>query len=129
VAVEPAALLGVADGQLGHGVAAVVGVQLDRAAGLVGHEGVVVPGSKQLALVGAVAHAAHDQPVAARPGLGDLRDARVGIADVGPGALADRGGRSPDGLGLAHRDREAHVMSAQPGKHRGRPEPRVGPGR
>ena len=42
--VEPGTLLGVADGELDDGVAAVIGVQLDRGAGPVGYERVVAPG-------------------------------------------------------------------------------------
>jgi hypothetical protein len=71
--------LGVADGELDHGVAAVVSIQLNRTAGPVGDERLVVPASKQLPLVGAVAHTTHDQPVAAQPSLGDLRDAEGAV--------------------------------------------------
>jgi hypothetical protein len=51
VVVEPGTLLGVADGELDDGVAAVIGVQLDRGAGPVGYERVVAPGREELLLV------------------------------------------------------------------------------
>ena len=55
-------------------MAAVVGIQLDSGADAVGDERVVTPGREQLGLVAAVADPAHDQPVAAVAGLGDLGD-------------------------------------------------------
>jgi hypothetical protein len=70
---QAGARLEVADGQLTHGVAAVVGVQPGGGADAVGHEGVVAPGGKQLDLVALVADTTHDQPVAPVGGLGDLR--------------------------------------------------------
>jgi hypothetical protein len=91
VVTQPAAVLGVADGELDDGVAAVVGVQLDRGADPVGHQRVVAPGREQLLLVIGVRDAAHDEAVAAKRGLGDLRDPVRGGADVDPGSLADAG--------------------------------------
>ena len=61
---QPGAGLQVADGQLTHGVAAVVGVQEGGGAGPVGDERVVAPGGKQLGLLALVADATHEQPVA-----------------------------------------------------------------
>jgi hypothetical protein len=77
----------VADAQLDDGVAAMVGVQPDRGADPVGDEGVVAPGGEQLGLGADQAGAAHDQPVALIAGLGDLRQATVGVEDVDPGVL------------------------------------------
>jgi hypothetical protein len=125
--VQAGATLGVADGEFDDGVATVVGVEFGHGAGPVGDERVVVPGRKQLALIGAVAHAAHDQPVAAEWGLGDLRDTRVGIGDVDPGGLRDGSDRGADRFGLPHGDREPGVVGAQPGDDLGRPEPRISP--
>jgi hypothetical protein len=72
--VQAGAALGVADGEFDDGVATVVGVEFGHGAGPVGDPRVVVPGRKQLALVGVVAHATHDEPVAAERGLGGLLD-------------------------------------------------------
>jgi hypothetical protein len=101
---SPGAVLEVADGQLADGVAAVVGVQVDRAAGAVCDEGVVAPVRPEGGLRAGQAGAAHDQPVWAEGGLGDLRHAAVGVVDGLPGVLADGGDRGPHGLGLPHGD-------------------------
>ena len=91
----------VADAQLDRGVAAVILVKLDRGADPVGDQGVVAPGGKQLGLGADQAGAAHDQPATLVAGLGDLRQAPLGIEDVDPGVLVDRGDRLPDRRGLA----------------------------
>ncbi len=80
--------LEVTDRELDRGVAAVVGVQLDSGADPVGDEGVVAPVGKQLGLGADQAGAAHDQPVTPIAGLGELRQAPVGIDDVDPGVLS-----------------------------------------
>jgi hypothetical protein len=120
--VEPGTLLGVADGELDDGVAAVIGVQLDRGAGPVGYERVVAPGREELLLVVQVADAADDEPVAAEQGLGDLRDPAVGVGDLDPGRLGDGRDRATDGLGLPYGDREPDVVGAQPRDRLGSPE-------
>jgi len=91
----------VADTQLDDGVAAMVGVQLDRGADPVGDEGVVAPVGEQLGLFADQAGAAHDQPVAFVAGLGDLGQATIGVDDVDPGVLWDLRDRGADRLGLA----------------------------
>jgi hypothetical protein len=65
-------------------VAAVILVQLDRRADPIGDEGVVAPVGEQLGLGADQAGAAHDQPVTPVAGLGDLRQATLGIDDVDP---------------------------------------------
>ena len=79
--------LEVADAQLDHGVAAMILVQPHDGADPVGHKRVGAPVGEQLGLGADQAGAAHDQPVTPVAGLGDLRDAPVGIDDVGPGVL------------------------------------------
>src|SRR4029434_4594204 len=81
----------VTDGECADGVAAVVGVQPDGGAGTVGDEGVIAPRGEQLLLVAEVADAAHDEPVAAIRGLGDLREPVAGVADVDPVGFGDGG--------------------------------------
>jgi hypothetical protein len=71
---QPGARLEVADRQLAHGVAAVVGVQPGGGANPVGDERVVAPGWEQLLLVAGVSDPPDDQPVAPVAGLGDLGD-------------------------------------------------------
>jgi hypothetical protein len=71
---QPGARLQVADGQLAHGVAAVIGVQPGGGADAVAHERVVAPGRKQLGLVPGIADTTLDQPVAPIACLGDLGD-------------------------------------------------------
>ena len=78
---QPGALLEVMDGQLDHGVAAVVGVQLHGGAGPVGDEGVVAPVGPQGCLGADQPDAARDQPAAGgagQGGLGDLCGAAAG---------------------------------------------------
>ena len=84
---EPDPVLEVADGQLADRVATVVGVQGDGAVFTVGDEGVVAPVGPQGGLHADKAGAAHHQPLACQPGLGDLGDAAVGVVDVDPGAV------------------------------------------
>jgi len=129
---ESCALLEVADGELHHGVAAVVGVQLDGAAGAVGDERVVAPVRPQGGLGVDQTGAAHDQPaacLASKRRLGHLGGPAVGVVDVGPGVLADGGDRGLDQLGLAHRDREPDGVAAARGDDLARPESRVAPQR
>jgi hypothetical protein len=96
------AALEVADAQLlDRGVAAVVLVQFDGGADPVGDNGVVAPVGEQLGLFTHQAGAAHDQPITPVAGLGDLRQATVGIDDRGPGILWDGGDRGADRCGLA----------------------------
>jgi hypothetical protein len=102
----------VADGELDPGVAAVILVQPHRSAGPVGDNGVVAPVGKQLGLGADRAGAAHDQPVALVAGLGHLRQATVGVDDVGPGGLVDRLDRLSDRLGLADRDGVVELVAA-----------------
>jgi hypothetical protein len=83
------AALEVADRELDHRVAAVILVQLDCGADPVGDEGVVAPVGEQLGLSADQASAAHDQPVTPIAGLGDLRQATVGIDDLDPRGLVD----------------------------------------
>jgi len=125
--VEADAVLEVADHVFDLGVAAVIGVQRHGGSDPVGDERVVVPGREQLALGGQVADPAHDQPVALVGGLGDLGHARVGVADRRPPFLADALDRLADRLGLAHGDRVAHAVAAQPLAGGGCPESRVHP--
>lgn len=89
----------------------------DGVTGAVGGEGVVAPVEHQLALGPDQAGAAHYQahPLVGR--LGDLGDATQGVVDRRPSALKDGGDRSADGLGLAHRDREADVVIAAGADH------------
>jgi hypothetical protein len=124
---QPGARLEVADGQLAHGMAAVVGVQPGGGTDAVGHKGVIAPGRKQLGLVAFVADPTHDQPVAPVGGLGNLRDSIRLVGDLDPGLLGDLRDRGAHGLGLAHRDRVAHLVAAQPADELGRPEPRIHP--
>jgi hypothetical protein len=91
-----------------------VGVQLDHRLDAVGDEGVIAPGGKQLGLVALVADPTDDQPVARVGGLGDLGDPVGLVRDVDPGLLGDGGDGGTHGLGLAHRDRVAGLVSAQP---------------
>jgi hypothetical protein len=79
----------VANAQLDDCVAAVILVQLHGGADPVGDQGVVAPVGEQLGLGADQAGAAHDQPVAPVAGLGDLRQAAVGVDDVDPGVLFD----------------------------------------
>jgi hypothetical protein len=65
-------LLEVADGELDHGVAAVVGVQRDGGAGAVGDERVVAPVRPEGGLGADQAGAAHDQPAACLASKGRL---------------------------------------------------------
>jgi hypothetical protein len=124
---QPGARLEVADGQLAHGVAAMVGVQLDHRPDAVGDKGVIPPGGKQLGLVALVADPTDDQPVAPVGGLGDLGDPIRLVGDRDPGRFRDGGDSGADGLGLAHRDRVAGLVGAQPPDELGRPESRVHP--
>jgi hypothetical protein len=71
---QPGARLQVADGQLAHGVAAVIGVQPGGGADAVANERVVAPGGKQLGLVAGIADTTLDQPVVPIARLGDLGD-------------------------------------------------------
>ena len=96
------------------GVAAMVGVQPGDRADAVGDEGVIPPGGKQLGLVAFVADPTHDQPVAPIGGLGDLGDPIRLVDDRDPGLLGDGGDRGADRRGLAHRDRVAGLVAAQP---------------
>jgi hypothetical protein len=108
-------LLEVADGELDHGVAAVVGVQRDGGAGAVGDERVVAPVRPRGGLGADQAGAAHDQPAAClapQSGLGHLGSSAVGVGDVGPGVLVNGGDRGLDQLRLAHRDREPQIVAA-----------------
>jgi hypothetical protein len=59
---QPGAVLEVTNGQFIHGVAAVVGVQVDRAAVAVGDEGVVAPVRPQGGLGTNKLATAHDWP-------------------------------------------------------------------
>jgi hypothetical protein len=109
---QPDAGFEVADAQLDRGVAAVILVKLDRGADPVGDKGVVAPVREQLGLGADQAGAAHDQPVALIAGLGDLRQATVGVDDVGPGGLVDGGDRLPDRRGLADGDGVVELVAA-----------------
>jgi hypothetical protein len=60
-------------------------------------------------------------------GLGDLRQATVGVDDVDPCLLVDGGDRLPDRRGLADRDRVADLVAAAGADGLGRPEPRIHP--
>jgi hypothetical protein len=91
-------VLEVADSQLTDRVAAMIGVQLHRAAGAVGDEAVVAPVRPQTGLRADKAAAAHDQAILAKGGLGHRRDAAVGGVDVDPGGLLDGGDRRRHGL-------------------------------
>jgi hypothetical protein len=92
-----------------------------------GDESVVLPDSKQLPLpvVVQMPHSAHDQPVALVAGLGDLRDPRVGVADVDPGMLGDGRDLLADRFGQPDRDRVAHPVASQRLDRLGGPKPRV----
>src|SRR6266545_8061897 len=104
-----------------------VGVQADRVTLTVGDQGVVAPVRPQGGLRAGKAGAAHDQPVLAEGGLGDLGLAAVGVVDVGPDVLSDGGDGLADGAGLAHRDGEPDAVAAAGSQDLGCPEPRVGP--
>jgi hypothetical protein len=108
-------------------VAAVVLVQLEHRPNTVGDERVVAPGRKQLLLVIQVADPTHDQPVTLVGSLGDLGDPIGYVGDLDPGLLGDRRDRGAHGLGLADRDRVAHLVLPQPAQELGRPEPRIHP--
>ena len=84
---QPDPVFEVADAQLHRGVAAVILVQPHRGARPVGDNGVVAPVGEQLGLGADQAGTAHDQPVALVAGLGDLRDAAIGVDDRCPGVL------------------------------------------
>jgi hypothetical protein len=95
---QPGARLGVADGQVADGVAAVVGVQEGGGAGPIGDERVVAPGGEQLGLLALVADATHDQSVALVAGLGDLGDPVRLVGDRAPGRFWNGGDRGADRL-------------------------------
>jgi hypothetical protein len=65
-------------------------------------------------LIAFVANATHDQPVAPIGRLGDLRDPIRLVGDLNPGRFGNGGDRGADRLGLAHRDRVAHPVAAEP---------------
>jgi hypothetical protein len=93
-------------------VAAVIGVQPHGGADPVGDKRVVAPVGEQLGLGADQAGAAHDQPVTPIAGLGDLRQATVGVDDVGPRGLVDSGDRLPDRRGLADGDGVVELVAA-----------------
>ena len=75
---QPRAVLEIADGELHHRMAAMIGIQLNRGSLTVGDKGVVAPVRPQGGLDADQAGASHDQPVAAKDGLGDLGDTPSG---------------------------------------------------
>lgn len=126
---EPGPSLQVPDCELDHGVAAVVGVEVDRTPDAIGKERVVAPGGKQLGLGGAEPGAADHQTVPVA--IGALRDRRLAserAVDTRPGRLVGGLDDLDHALVLVDGDRIAHVVVPTGGDDVLEVEPRVGPG-
>ena len=108
---HPRSVLQVPDGQLDHGVMAMVGIEEDGGPLPIGDEGVMSPRGEEFGLLADQPGAPDDQPVPVAIGaLGDLGLAADRVVDVRPILLGD-GLDGPDhGFVLVDGDRVADIV-------------------